>query len=85
MPASNVSLNLSSVQYANAPACAQTINKTLNITALDSPSLVNVSEACNATSDAIQITVTLTGGDKNTYDVNYISGISNGSFGANPN
>ena len=85
MPVSNVSLNLTNVQYNNAPACPQTINKTLNITALDSPSLVNVSEACNATSDAIQITVTLTGGDKNTYDVNYISGISNGSFGANPN
>ena len=67
MSASNVSLNLSSVQYANAPACAQTINKTLNITALEHISFVSKTETCNATNDQYVVTVTLAGGDIASY------------------
>ncbi|MFT6844098.1 MAG: gliding motility-associated-like protein [Flavobacteriales bacterium] len=68
MPASNVTLTLSSVQYNDAPACPQTINKSLTITALDTLELLSVTETCNATNDKYVVRVTLLGGDINSYD-----------------
>jgi gliding motility-associated-like protein len=67
MPASNVTLTLTRVQYNTAPNCPQTINKSLTITALDSPTLVSKTETCNSTNDAYVVTLTLTGGDASSY------------------
>jgi gliding motility-associated-like protein len=70
---------LTSIAYSNAPACAQTIDETLVITALDSPTLVSKTEICiNPTS--FEVTINLTGGVP-PYRFEDNSG-STGTFGA---
>ncbi|MFT6845143.1 MAG: hypothetical protein ACJAUV_001334, partial [Flavobacteriales bacterium] len=69
----DTTLTITEVKYNTAPTCAQAVNKTLNITALGSPSLVSVTETCISTNDKYTLEVILTGGDQASYAYTTIS------------
>lgn len=84
MPANNVALNLINVQYNTGPACAQVINKVLNITALDSPSLVSKTETCNTNNDKYSLSIELANGDQDSYRYKVIAPVGHtGTFTGN--